>query len=91
MVFTRAARGESITTIYRGGGVVVELPSYSRKHRVPHDLAHAVAEREFGLAGGVFGSIAAGAMFDNMRMPAGRPRHDAAARCCASSPADGPP
>lgn len=59
---------------------MVELPSYSRTHRVPHDLAHAVAEREFGRADGVFGSIAAGAVFDNMRVIAGRPRHDAAAR-----------
>jgi hypothetical protein len=80
IVFARAARGESIATIYRTDGVVVELPSYSRKHRVPHDLAHAVTEREFGLADGVFGSIVAGAMFDNMRIVAGRPRHDAAAR-----------
>jgi len=80
IVFARAARGESVATIHRNDGVVVELPSFSRKHRVPHDLAHAVAEREFGLADGVFGSIAAGAMFDNMRVVAGRPRHDAAAR-----------
>lgn len=80
IVFARVARGESIATIYRNDGVVVELPSFSRKHQVPHDLAHAVAEREFGLADGVFGSIAAGAMFDNMRVVTGRPRHDAAAR-----------
>lgn len=80
IVFTRGVAGFSTATIHRNDGVVVELPSYSRTHRVPHDLAHAVAEREFGLADGVFGSIAAGAMFDNMRVVAGRPRHDAAAR-----------
>lgn len=80
IVFARAERGESIATIYRDDGVVVELPSFTRKHRVPHDLAHAVTERELGLADGVFGSIAAGAMFDNMRVVAGRPRHDARAR-----------
>jgi len=56
IVFTRVPRGESIATIY------VELPSFSRTHRVPHDLAHAVAERDLGLARGIFGSLAAGAL-----------------------------
>jgi hypothetical protein len=78
--FARAERGESVVTVHRADGVVLELPSYTRKHRVPHDLAHAVAEREFGLACGVFGVIAAGAVFDNMRVVSGRIRHDAAAR-----------
>lgn len=80
IVFARAQRGESVATIYRNDGMVVELPSYSRKHRVPHDLAHAVVERELEMVGGVFGSIAAGAMFENMRVVSGRVRHDAAAR-----------
>jgi len=80
IVFARAALGESVATIHRNDGVVVELPSYSRKHRIPHDLAHAVTERELGLADGVFGSIASGVMFGNMRVVAGRVRHDAAAR-----------
>ena len=56
------------------------MPSYSRKYRVPHDLAHLVTERELLLATGVFGSLAAGAMFSNARVVSGRPRHDAAAR-----------
>jgi hypothetical protein len=43
-------------------------------------LAHVVAERELQLSGGVFGSIASGAMFSNMRVVQGRPRHDAAER-----------
>jgi hypothetical protein len=80
IVFTRVPRGESIATIYRPDGVVVELPSFSRKHRVPHDLAHAVAERELGLARGIFGSLAAGALFSNVRVVSGRQRHDAAQR-----------
>jgi len=80
IVFTRVPRGESIATIYRPDGVVVELPSFSRKHRVPHDLAHAVAERELGLARGIFGSLAAGARFSNVRVVSGRQRHDAAQR-----------
>jgi hypothetical protein len=77
---SRAASGSTLATIHRRDGVVVELPGYDRKHRVPHDLAHAVAERELRLSGGVFGSIASGAMFSNMRVVQGRPRHDAAER-----------
>lgn len=80
IVFTRVPGWESVATIYRLDGVVVELPSFSRKHRVPHDLAHAVAERELGLARGIFGSLAAGALFSNVRVVSGRPRHDAAER-----------
>lgn len=80
IVFTRVPEGESVVTIHRPDGVVVRLPSYSRKHRVPHDLAHAVTERELGLAGGIFGTLASGGMFSNARVVAGRPRHDAAQR-----------
>lgn len=80
IVFTRVAGGESLTTICRPDGVVVEMPSFSRKHRVPHDMAHAVAERELGLVRGIFGSLAAGALFSNVRVVSGRQRHDATQR-----------
>ena len=80
IVFVRDQVRESTATIHRPDGVVVELPSFSRKHRVPHDLAHAVAERSLGLARGIYGSIGAGAMFSNMRVVAGRTRHDATQR-----------
>jgi hypothetical protein len=80
IVFTKDRQRSLVATIYRPDGVVVELPAYSRTHRVPHDLAHAVAERELGLANGIFGSLAAGGMFGNARVVAGRPRHDAAQR-----------
>jgi hypothetical protein len=80
IVFSRDPHGGSIATIHRGDGVVLELPFHSRKHRVPHDLAHAVAEREFGLSDGLYGSIAGGAVFKSMRIVSGRPRYDAAKR-----------
>jgi hypothetical protein len=80
IIFTRVSGGECVAHLHRRDGVVVELPSYSRKWRVPHDLAHLVTERELLLATGVFGSLAAGAMFSNVRVLAGKPRHDAAAR-----------
>jgi hypothetical protein len=78
--FSRVGQGATVATIHRRDGVVVELRGYSVTHRVPHDLAHVVTERELGLAGGVFGSIAGGAVFASMRVVGGRPRHDAAAR-----------
>ncbi|MEW2505177.1 hypothetical protein AB0878_32390 [Amycolatopsis sp. NPDC047767] len=77
LVFEHDPRGETFTRITRGDGVVLGLPSYSRKFRVPHDLAHAAVERSLGLSGGIFGSIAAGGVFDNMTVLHGKPRHDA--------------
>ncbi|GAA3559291.1 hypothetical protein GCM10022222_48750 [Amycolatopsis ultiminotia] len=77
--FAHDPRGESFTHIRRVDGVTLGLPSYSRKWRVPHDLAHAVTERELGWAGGVFGCIAAGGVFDNMVVLQGKLRHDARA------------
>jgi hypothetical protein len=72
--------GESVTVIRRADGAEFELFSYSRKHRVPHDLAHAVTERELGMPDGIFGCIAAGAVFDSMVQTAGKKRHDAKLR-----------
>lgn len=66
--------------IHRDDGAVLCLPGYDRKWRIPHDLAHLVAERELGLDDGVFGSIAAGAVFENMTVLSGRQRHDARER-----------
>jgi hypothetical protein len=80
ITFARDGRGSTVATIHRGDSVVLELPGYDRKYRVPHDLAHAVTESELGMAEGVFGSIAGGGVFGNMRVVAGRPRHDAADR-----------
>jgi hypothetical protein len=70
-------RGGYAVIIRRDDGLTVRLPGYDRKWRVPHDLAHFVAEREFRLSKGVFGSIAAGAMFSNMAVVDGRQRFDA--------------
>lgn len=78
--FVSDGGGSSIAIIPRNDGVVVELHGYDRRHRVPHDLAHAVTERELGLADGVFGSIAGGAFFASVRVRSGRQRYDAAAR-----------
>src|SRR5262245_21588200 len=73
-------RGGYAVLIRRDDGLTVRLPGYDRTPRVPHDLAHFIAEREFRLDKGVFGSIAAGAMFTNMAVVDGRARFDAKAR-----------
>jgi hypothetical protein len=73
-------RGGYAALIRRNDGQTVRLPGLDGRYRVPHDLAHFVTEREFGLTGGVFGCIAAGAMFTNMAVVGGRPRYDAASR-----------
>ena len=80
MTFVHDPRGECVTLIRRADGAEFVLSSYSRKHRVPHDLAHAVTERELGMADGIFGCIAAGAVFDSMEQTAGKKRHDAKVR-----------
>ena len=81
VTIARSAIGSTRAIIRRADGVVLELPGFDRKYRVPHDLAHAATERALGLSRGVFGSIAGGGVFDNMRVVAGRrPRHDAAER-----------
>jgi hypothetical protein len=80
LTFQHDPRGESLTLIRRADGAVFTLSSYSRKWRVPHDLAHAVTERELGIADGIFGCIAAGAVFDSMRQLEGRKHYDAKAR-----------
>jgi hypothetical protein len=77
ITFARADDGSTIATIRRRDGVVLELPGYDKKYRVPHDLAHAVTERELGMPCGVFGSIAGGGVFTNMSVLAGRIKHDA--------------
>jgi hypothetical protein len=75
--FVRGDQGTGYTVlILREDGVTVRLPGYDRTFRVPHDLAHFVTEREFHLSRGVFGCIAAGAMFANMSIVDGRARYD---------------
>lgn len=72
--------GGYVVLMRRDDGLTVRLPGYDRKWRVPHDMAHFATEREFNLGQGVFGSIAAGALFSNMSVVAGRPRSDVIAR-----------
>src|SRR4051794_32548074 len=74
------AGGAYVVLIQREDGLTVQLPGYDQRAAVPHHLAHFVAEHEFRLSHGVFGCIAAGAMFSNMSLVGARPRYDAQAR-----------
>lgn len=80
VVFERCEPRGYRSFVHRDDGVVLLLPGYDRKWRVPHDLAHFAVERELRMTGGVFGSIAAGILFPNMKVVSGRPRHDAKQR-----------
>jgi hypothetical protein len=71
---------EYVVLVRREDGLTVQLPGYDRRMVVPHHLAHFVAEHGFRLTHGVFGCIAAGAMFTNMSMVDARPRFDAQSR-----------
>lgn len=59
VVFERDVRRRYWSHVHRDDGVVLLLPGYDRKWRVPHDLAHLTTERALGLTDGVFGSLAA--------------------------------
>lgn len=56
----------------RDDGVTVRVPGYGPIEPLPHDLAHVVVEREFGMGRGFWGSVAAGAMFSGMEWVSGR-------------------
>ena len=71
---------EYVVLVRREDGLTVQLPGYDRRMVVPHHLAHFVAEHEFRLTHGVFGCIAAGAMFTNMSLVDARPRFDTHSR-----------
>jgi hypothetical protein len=68
--------GGSVATIERDDGVVLRLRSYDRTGEVPHDAVHLVGEQELGIQDGLWGSLAAGAVFDSVEVVDGRQRHD---------------
>ncbi|WP_345135028.1 hypothetical protein [Streptomyces mexicanus] len=80
LLFSPAEDGRCRVIVHRRDEVTLGMVSYDRTFRIPHGLAHAVTERELNLGAGVFGCIAAGAVFFSMRVLTGSPRHGAAAR-----------
>jgi hypothetical protein len=78
--FHRSGRGDAyVVLVQREDGQTVRLPGHAQT-AVPHHLAHFVTEHGFRLDHGVFGCIAAGAMFTGMSIVDGRGRYDAQVR-----------
>jgi hypothetical protein len=78
--FWRREDGGSLALIDRDDGVRLALRSYDRTGEVPHDAVHLIGERALAMADGLWGSIAAGALFDSIEVVSGRRRHDRNAR-----------
>ncbi|RFS82184.1 hypothetical protein D0T12_28515 [Actinomadura spongiicola] len=80
VTFQRLGGNRYFANAARADGVTVQVPGYDRTSAIPHDLAHFVAEREFGVTRGFWGSVAAGALFTNMVVVSGRQKPHAAER-----------
>jgi hypothetical protein len=82
MEITFAKRDQRDYDIFvrRDDGVLLQLTSFDRPLRMPHDIAHFVVENELQLEYGLWGLLAAGVMFSNVRVVSGRPRRYSAER-----------
>ena len=80
ITFTKAAGRKYQIRVRRDDGVVLEVPSFDRPARLPHDIAHYVVESELCLARGFWGLLAAGALLPGVRVASGRLRPRAAER-----------
>ncbi len=60
------------TVVTRQDGMRLSVPVFGRLDPIPHDLAHYVIELELRLEDGFWGSVAAGAIFEGMKILAGR-------------------
>lgn len=76
VAFRRGETTQYAVHMHRPDGVVVSLPGAGGRWPIPHDLAHFATERALGMAGGIFRSMASGAMFPGMSVVSGRLRHD---------------
>ena len=76
--FHKRPRGRYHSVLHRADGVSVRLEggSYNRiggdVGRVPHDIAHLIVEDAFGLAAGLWGTLAAGGIVQNAVFAGGR-------------------
>lgn len=78
ITFTKAARRKYQVLVRRDDGVVLEVPSFDRPARLPHDVAHYVVESELCLGCGFWGLLAAGALHPGVSVASGRLRPHAA-------------
>lgn len=80
ITFTKTALRKYEVLVRRDDGVSLELRSFDRPARLPHDIAHFVVESELSLGHGVWGLLAAGVILPNVRVASGRLRPRAAER-----------
>jgi hypothetical protein len=80
ILFIQSGHRRFETIVTRQDGVRLSVPVFGPLDPIPHDLAHYVVERELGLQNGFWGSVAAGALFEGMKILAGRQRPHAAER-----------
>ena len=78
--FTRRPDNGTVAEFSRPDGVRIRLSSYDRTSLVPHDAAHLLIERAFGLRHGVWGCLSEGAEFATVEIVDGRTKHDHRAR-----------
>ena len=76
--FSKTGQRDDEVLVRRDDGVLLEVQSFDRPLRLPHDIAHFVVENELQLEHGFWGLLAAGVMFSNMRVASGRLRQHAA-------------
>jgi hypothetical protein len=72
IAFLTTGHRRAPSLVSRADGVRLSVPVFGPLEPIPHDLAHYVVERELALADGFWGSVAAGAIFEGMRVLSGR-------------------
>lgn len=70
--FIQSGHQRAPSVVVRADGVRLSVPVFGPLQPIPHDLAHFVVERELNLQDGFWGSVAAGAIFEGMRVLDGR-------------------
>ena len=80
ILFIQSGHRRVETVVTRQDGVRLSVPVFGPLDPIPHDMAHYVIELELGLQNGFWGSVAAGALFEGMKILAGRQRPHAAER-----------
>ncbi len=73
--FVRTPRGGAQTKVRRDDGVIINVGAIGPRVPVPYDLAHLVVESMLGIRLGLWGSIAAVAIFPGMEVMEGVPLH----------------
>jgi len=76
--FIRTGYRDYVCRVYRDDGCVVHVPGYGGRFSPPHDYGHYLVDRVYAPDYGLWGMIAAGAVWGGMRVLSGRrPPHSA--------------